>query len=55
MSVRISLCRQRHDILYLVTRFACDIGQLAKNWIRVLSEVITSAFSEYMDISRRAS
>ena len=28
-------------LLSLVTRFACDIGQLARIWIRVSSEVIT--------------
>ena len=39
--------------LSLVTRFACDIGQLARIWIWVSSEVIT-ILSEYMDISRQA-
>ena len=41
-----SLSRQRHGILDfsycpLSTRFACDIGQLARIWIWVPSEVIT--------------
>ena len=39
--------------LSLVTRFACDIGQLARIWIWVTSEVITILVST-MDISRTA-
>ena len=35
-------------LLSFVTRFACDIGQLAKIWIWVSSEVITICISGYM-------
>ena len=36
--------------LSLVTRFACDIGQLARIWIRVSSEVITILVSIWISV-----
>ena len=41
----VSLSRQWHDILDFSYCFACDIGQLAKIWIWVSSEVITICIS----------
>ena len=39
-------------LLSLVTRFACDIGQLARIWIWVSSEVITILVSIWMSVDK---